>query len=98
MRLDEIVSENMLIIKLHNISISYETEFNSIIVDLNMFLKLKGPRLQRYIDYNLSEFIKLLHEFIEIQFYDESDSDIIRIKDRCKEMISIIDNKIKTGR
>jgi hypothetical protein len=98
MRLDEIISENMLIIALHKVPISYEIEFNVIIKDLDIFLRLKGARLQRFIGSNILDFKSLLQKFLSIQFYDESDPDIIAIKDRCREMISIIDNKIKTGK
>ena len=98
MRLDEITSENLFIIGLHRIPTSYEVTFNEIINNLDMFLKLKGTRLQRFIGSNVLDFNLLLQKFLAIQFYDESDPDIIEIKNRCKEMISIIDNKIKTGK
>jgi hypothetical protein len=96
-RIDEITSENLFIIGLHKIPITYEIEFKLIIDDLDMFLHLKGNRLRDFILSKVEPFKIDLNNFLRIQFYDEADPDIVNIKNRYREMISIIDNKIKTG-
>lgn len=85
MRLYEIENINRSIIVLKQLSENYEKEFSVLHADLQMFKKLKGMRLNNFLNSKIDPFRQQIHEFLSTQFYE--DPDIDRIKIRLAEML-----------
>lgn len=86
MRLYEITRDNRIIIALKQLSEDYEYRFVDLMSNLQMFRKLKGIRLDNFIESRVVPFKKELEEFLNTQFYDDPDIDVI--KNRLSEMLA----------
>ncbi len=95
MRIYEVTNENQMIIELQQVEFNQEEAFNELLDDLDLFLMLKGQRLEIFINENVSAFIRRCKDAIGVKFYDETDLDIINSKNRLRQMIEIIEGKLK---
>jgi hypothetical protein len=86
MRLYEIENINRSIIVIKRLSEDYEKEFSILHRDLQIFKKLKGIRLNNFLDNKIIPFRQKLNEFLSTQFYE--DPDIDKIKIRLTEMLN----------
>lgn len=85
MRLFEIENINRSIIVIKQLSEDYEKEFSVLYADLQMFKKLRGIRLNSFLNSKIIPFRQKLNEFLSTQFYE--DPDIEQIKVRLAEML-----------
>jgi hypothetical protein len=89
MRIFEIENINRAIIALKRLSEDYEAEFIELYNDLTLFKRLKGGRLNNFVDDKIIPFREKLKDFLSTQFYD--DPDIDKIKARLQKMLELLE-------
>jgi len=96
MRLREIKSTNLLIIKMNGVDLQFDNEYE-LIVDAHSFMKnaMIGPNSHRILLNNISDFEIRIEKFFGIHFFPDCDINNIKIKlRRYRKHLDVIRNEI----
>lgn len=90
-RIFEITSKNETAIIISEINIDFDTRYNEIVNLLSLLIRLKSPKRNETAFSTIFEFENRINQFLNNKMLDQTDPDILELRNKVNKMLVHID-------